>query len=192
MDPMEKKMHAMLRAPGQAPASAADIDSAPRLAKPQKAFAAAFVVLATALAGCASSLGANHYDPVSVGRVARVEEGTIVGVRPVAIAASPQASKIGTLAGAALGGLAGSELGGGSKANAAGAIGGALLGGLAGNAIGSAAGQQSGFAYTIRLPSGELVSIAQAGDYALPVGAPVLIEYGDRARVIPQHGGYGY
>lgn len=190
--PMENKMDAMLHAPGQSLADASDTYRAPRLAKPQKAFAAAFVVLATALAGCASGLGANSYDPVSVGRVARVEEGTIVGYRPITIAASPQASKIGTLAGAALGGLAGSELGGGSKANAAGTIGGAVLGGLAGNAIGSSAGQQSGFAYTIRLPSGELVSIAQAGQYAIPVGAPVLIEYGDRARVIPQQSGYGY
>lgn len=185
-------MDATLHAPGHPSANASDTYRAPLLAKPQKAFAAAFVVLATALAGCASGLGANSYDPVSVGRVARVEEGTIVGVRPITVEGSAQSSKIGTLAGAALGGLAGSELGGGRKANAAGAIGGAVLGGLAGNAIGKSAGQQPGFAYTIRLPSGELVSIAQAGQYALPIGAPVLIEYGDRARVVPQHGGYGY
>lgn len=185
-------MDTTLHAPGQFSANTSDADRAPRVAKPQKAFAAAFAVLAMALAGCASGLGANSYDPASVGRVARVEEGTVVGVRPITIEGSSQSSKIGTLAGAALGGLAGSELGGGRKANAAGAIGGAVLGGLAGNAIGKSAGSQPGFAYTIRLPSGELVSVAQAGDYALPVGAPVLIEYGDRARVIPQNTRYGY
>jgi outer membrane lipoprotein SlyB len=186
-------MDTAIHAPGQA-AILANSDSyrAPSLAKPQKAFAVAFAVLTAALAGCASGLGANSYDPSSVGRVARVEEGTIVGVRPITIEGSNQSSKIGTLAGAALGGLAGSEIGGGSKANAAGAIGGAVLGGLAGNAIGKSAGAQAGFAYTIRLPSGELVAITQAGDYAMPAGTPVLIEYGARARVIPQRAGYGY
>ena len=49
------------------------------IAKPQKAFAIAFAVLATALAGCASSLGANSADRVSVATVARVEDGTVVG-----------------------------------------------------------------------------------------------------------------
>ncbi len=162
------------------------------IAKPQKAFAIAFAVLATALAGCASGLGANSYDPSQVGRVARVEEGTIVAARPITIEGSNSSAKIGTLAGAALGGLAGSEIGGGRKANTAGAIGGAVLGGLAGNAIGKSTGAQPGYAYTIRLPSGELVSIAQAGDFALPAGTPVLIEYGARARVVPQTVAYGY
>ncbi len=162
------------------------------IAKPQKTFAVAFVVLATALAGCASGLGANTYDPSQVGRIARVEEGTIVAARPITIEGSQQSAKIGTLAGAALGGLAGSELGGGHKANTAGAIGGAILGGVAGNAIGKSAGAQPGFAYTIRLPSGELVSVVQAGEFAMPAGTPVLIEYGERARVVPQNRAYGY
>lgn len=162
------------------------------IAKPSKAFAIAFAVLATALAGCASGLGANSYEASQVGRVARVEEGTIVAVRPITIEAPNSSAKIGTLAGAALGGLAGSEIGGGRKANTAGAIGGAVLGGLAGNAIGKSAGAQPGFAYTIRLPSGELVSVTQGGDFAMPAGTPVLIEYGARARVIPQNMAYGY
>lgn len=167
-------------------------DRMPGIAKPQKAFAVAFAVLATALAGCASGLGANTYDAASVGQVARVEEGTIVGIRPITIEGSQQNAKVGTLAGAVLGGLAGSELGGGHKANTAGAIGGAVLGGVVGNAVGKSAGSQQGFAYTIRLPSGELVSVAQAGEYAIPAGTPVLIEYGARARVIPQQARYGY
>lgn len=162
------------------------------IAKPQKAFAIAFAVLATALAGCASGLGVNSYDPSQVGRVSHVEEGTIVAARPITIEAANASAKIGTLAGAALGGLAGSEIGGGHKANTAGAIGGALLGGLAGNAIGKSAGAQPGFAYMVRLPSGELVSVAQAGDFAMPAGTPVLIEYGARARVVPQNMAYGY
>lgn len=103
---------------------------APGFAKPQKAFAVAFAVLAATLAGCASGLGANTPDPA--GRLARVEEGTIV-------------------------------------------------------ASVEAAGSQTGVAYTIRLPTGELVAVQQTGDYAMPTGMAVLIEYGPDARVIP-HG----
>ena len=188
-------MDAMFHAPAPADSPAgASFDAIRPSAndKPSKSFAIAFALLATALAGCASGLGANSYESSQVGRVARVEEGTIVAARPITIEAPNSSAKIGTLAGAALGGLAGSELGGGHKANTAGAIGGAVLGGLAGNAIGKSAGAQPGFAYTIRLPSGELVSIAQAGDFAMPAGTPVLIEYGARARVVPQNMANGY
>ena len=105
------------------------------IAKPQKAFAVAFAVLATALAGCASGLGANTSDRGSAGMVARVEEGAVVG---------------------------------------------------------NSATAHSGHAYIVRLRSGELVSVAQAGDNVIPNGTPVLIEYGQSGRVIPQNSSIGY
>ena len=104
------------------------------IAKPQKAFAIAFAVLAATLAGCASGLGANTHAQGATGHAAFVDEGMVIG----------QATR-------------------------------------------ESAGSQPGFAYTIRLLTGELVSVAQAGDYAMPAGTPVLIEYGARARVIRQH-----
>ena len=66
------------------------------IAKPQKAFAVAFAVLATALAGCASGLGANTYERGSVGMVSRLEEGTVVGVRPIRIEGSQKSAGVGT------------------------------------------------------------------------------------------------
>jgi len=170
----------------------ADALKIPLAAKPQKAFAAAFAVLATVLAGCASGLGVNSYDRAAVGMVTRVEEGRVVGVRAINIEGNQQAAKIGTLAGALLGGLAGSELGGAHTSSTAGAIGGAVLGGLAGQAVGRSATAQTGYAYTVRLRTGELVSVAQAGAYAIREGTPVVIEYGARARVIPQNASIGY
>jgi|JI102314A1RNA_FD_contig_31_5077648_length_545_multi_4_in_0_out_0_1 hypothetical protein len=112
---------------------------APLLAKPQKAFAAAFVVLATVLAGCASGLGVNSYDSAAIGAVTRVEEGHVVAVRPV-----------------------------------------------------DAAAAETGFAYTIKLRTGELVSVSQPNAYEIQAGTPVVIEYGQRARVIPQNASIGY
>ena len=45
------------------------------IAKPHKAFATAFIVLATVLAGCASGLGAPDAEGASFGSVTRIEEG---------------------------------------------------------------------------------------------------------------------
>jgi outer membrane lipoprotein SlyB len=157
--------------------------------RPQKAFAAAFIALTLALAGCASGIGANDYRYSHVGSVARVEEGTVVASRPILVEGN---SKGGTLVGAVVGGLAGSNIGGGRDEQAIGAVLGALAGGAAGNAIGKSASTQHGVAYTVRLRSGELVSITQGGDYMIANGTPVLIEYGERARVIPQNVSIGY
>jgi outer membrane lipoprotein SlyB len=166
--------------------------SAPTALKPQKSFAAAFAVLALALAGCASGLGANTYERAQVGTVARVEEGTVVASRSIMIEGSRTGQVVGTATGAAIGGVAGSQVGGGRDENAIGAIVGAVAGGALGNAIGNSATQKPGFAYTVRLRSGELVSITQGGDLAIANGTPVLVEYGERARVIPQNASIGY
>jgi outer membrane lipoprotein SlyB len=166
--------------------------SSPTALKPQKSFAAAFAVLALALAGCASGLGANTYERAQVGTVSRVEEGTVVASRTIMIEGSKEGKTVGTLTGAALGGIAGGQIGQGRAANTAGAIVGAVAGGALGNAIGASATQKPGFAYTVRLRSGELVTITQGGDMALANGTPVLVEYGERARVIPQNASIGY
>lgn len=108
------------------------------IAKPQKAFAAAFAVMALALAGCASGLGAQATENGSVAMVARVEDGAIVASRDAVLASV-----------------------------------------------------EAGHAYTVRLRTGELVSIAQTGK-AIADGTPVLVEYGMRARVIPQNISIGY
>lgn len=166
--------------------------STPATVKPSKPFAAAFAALALALAGCASGLGANSYERGAVGTVARVEEGRVVASRAIVIEGSNTGSTVGTATGAVLGGLAGSEVGGGRKANTAGALVGAVAGGVVGNMIGNSATRQNGFAYTVRLRSGELVTITQGGDIPIANGTPVLVEYGARARVIPQNASIGF
>ena len=73
-----------------------------------------------------------------------------------------------------------------SEAAASGGIAYVEEGAVVGPAIGKSAGDPAARAYTIRLSSGELVSVAQAGGYVIPAGTPVLIEYGAHPRVIPQ------
>lgn len=154
--------------------------------RPQAAFAAAFAALAMVLAGCASGLGANTYERGQVGAVSRVDEGTLVASRAIEIEGSQRSERVGTAAGAVLGGIGGAQIGGGRAANTAGAIAGAVAGGVVGNAIGKNATKSHGFAYTVRLRSGELVTITQGDDVAIANGTAVLVEYGPRARVIPQ------
>lgn len=153
------------------------------------------ILAATALApvlilgGCASDYGANDYSAHSVGQISRSDSGVVVSSRPIRIEGSQ--SGVGVAGGAALGGLAGSEIGANNKGHAAGAIAGAILGGLLGAAAEKSATEKSGFAYTVQLDStGEYITITQGGDYAIPNGTPVWVEYGDRARVVPKASGY--
>ncbi|RYD92143.1 MAG: hypothetical protein EOP61_26135 [Sphingomonadales bacterium] len=118
--------------------SAFNVSNAPAgsvIAKPQKAFAIAFAVLATALAGCASGLGAASVEHASISTISRVEDGTVVD----------------------------------AKASA-----------------------ETDHAYIVRLRTGELVSIIQTGKHAIKTGTPVLIQFGDTNRVIPQNSSIGY
>jgi outer membrane lipoprotein SlyB len=142
------------------------------------------VALVMGLAGCASGLGANDYERGQVGSVSRVEEGVVLAARAIMI--EGREGVLGAAAGATIGGIAGSEMGGGDKAQTAGAVVGAVAGGVLGRQIERGATRKPGFAYTVRLKSGQLVTVTQGGDVAIAVGAPVFVEYGARARVIPQ------
>jgi outer membrane lipoprotein SlyB len=158
----------------------------------QRVFAAAFSTMALLLAGCASSLGANSYGRDEIGAVSRVDEGVVVASRAIIIEGSEAGSKVGTATGAIVGGIAGSQVGGGDDERAIGGVVGAVAGGVLGNMVGKAATKKPGFAYTVRLRSGDLVTVTQGGDVAIANGTPVLIEYGDRTRVIPQGASIGY
>jgi outer membrane lipoprotein SlyB len=84
---------------------------------------------------------------------------------------------VGTVGGAAIGGIAGSTMGGSYNANAAGAIAGAIIGGIAGTAIEQSANKRNGVEITVHLDSGQMIAIVQedVGDAYRP---------GDRVRVL--------
>ena len=165
-------------------------ESRPTLRQGNRAMAGIFAALTLALAGCASSYGANTTNPASVGQASTVYRGTVVAVREIQI--RPDNSIIGAAAGAVLGGIAGSELGGGDKAQTAGAVGGAVLGGLAGNELGKGMNTRRGFAYTIRFDNGEVSEVVQGADVVMYPGTRVYVTYGERVTVAPQQyqGGY--
>lgn len=134
------------------------------------------------VAGCVPNVRPDSYSVGSVGQVNRSVAGVIVSARVVSIDGT---SGGGAAAGGVAGAIGGSSVGGGSRANAIGAVGGAVVGAIAGAAIERSASEQTGMEYVVQTSNGNLMTIVQGRDGALPVGASVLVLYGSPARVIP-------
>jgi outer membrane lipoprotein SlyB len=111
-----------------------------------------------------------------------VRMGTVESVREVLIDRGQ--SGVGTMAGAALGGIAaGSNVGGGNGAVAAGILG-AVAGGLIGNKVEQNATTGKGLEITVKLDNGELRAITQEADEVFRAGDRVrLLSNGRTTRV---------
>ena len=139
---------------------------------------AAVLVAAAVLAGaCAYPAGPQDYRGYQVMGEQSVRFGVVQDVREVRLHAGD--SGVGTVGGAALGGLAGSTVGGGNG-QVAGAIGGAILGGILGSNIEHSANERPGVEVTVQLDSGQYVSVVQ--------GAEEFFRPGDRVRVLSGRG----
>jgi outer membrane lipoprotein SlyB len=142
----------------------------------------AALLLASVLAGCANppqSSSVYHYYQTQNEQVVRT--GTVESIRNVSIV-NPD-SGVGTVGGAALGGLAGSSVGSG-RGEAAGAILGALAGGLLGHRVEQGVGNKPGIEISVRLDTGELVAITQSADESFRPGERVrLLGNGQTTRV---------
>ncbi|GAB3420202.1 outer membrane lipoprotein [Massilia agilis] len=140
------------------------------------------LVLASVLAGCATPpQSSSVYNYYQTQNEQFVRTGTVESIRNVSIV-NPERG-VGTVGGAALGGLAGSNIGGG-KGEAAGAIVGALAGGLLGQRIEQSANTKPGIEITVRLDTGELVAITQTADEQFRPGERVrLLSNGTTTRV---------
>lgn len=140
------------------------------------------LALASVLAGCAyppQSASVYHYYQTQNEQVVRT--GTVESTRNVTIA-NPE-SGVGSMGGAALGGLAGSNIGSGTG-QAAGVIAGAIAGGLLGQRVERSASDKAGIEITVRLDTGELVAITQTADELFRPGERVrLLSNGQTTRV---------
>ena len=141
--------------------------------------------LATTVGGCASSLSSGSYTRSQARAAQYVDMGTVESVRDVQIEGTK--SGVGTLGGAALGGIAGSEIGHGSRSHAAGAVGGAILGGLAGSAVEEGMTRQPGLEITVRLDSGRIIAVTQGADERFYPGDRVRVLTGSDGTVRVSH-----
>lgn len=130
------------------------------------------IIPALIVSGCASSLSGSAYSRDQARQPQDVEMGVVESVRQVQIEGTK--SNIGTVAGAAVGGIGGSNIGGGSG-RAVGAIAGAVVGGMAGAAAEEAITRKPGLEITVRLDNGRMIAIVQAADEPFAPGERVRV-----------------
>ncbi len=136
-----------------------------------------------ALCGCGPSYSPNTYSVTAVQQANTVAQGVVIGRRSVNVSA---AGTVGTLTGAAVGGIAGSQAVSG-PVSAFTALGGSLVGGIAGSAIEHTTADTTAFEYIIRKAGGDLVSVTQKDKTPLALGQKVLVIAGNQARVVPDY-----
>lgn len=141
------------------------------------------VVVLTALSSCGPSYSPDTYSANAAQQANKVEQGVVVGVRDVGISA---AGTVGTVTGAAAGGIAGSQAASGPVA-AITALGGSLVGGIAGSAVEHTTADTAAFEYIVRKANGDLVSVTQKDKTPLALGQKVLVIAGTQARVVPDY-----
>src|ERR1700760_2857569 len=144
-------------------------------------FAAA--VLLAGLAGGGANYSPDTYASNAVQQANPVQQGVVVGVRNVGVSAS---GTVGTVTGAAAGGIAGSQMTA-NRISAFTALGGSLVGGIAGSAVEHTTADTTAFEYIVRKTNGDLVSVTQKDKTPLALGQKVLVIAGTQARVVPDY-----
>ena len=140
-------------------------------------------LLLAGLSGCGPSYSPDTYASNAAQQANKVEQGIVVGVRDVGISA---AGTVGTVTGAAAGGIAGSQAVAG-PVSAFTALGGSLVGGIAGATVEHATADTVAFEYIVRKKNGDLVSVTQKDKTPLTLGQNVLVILGTQARVVPDY-----
>lgn len=146
----------------------------------------AFSALAfTALTGCVESSSGVVFSRDEALHAQEIYTGTVVDVREGKIEGSQ--SGLGTIGGAAMGGVVGNLFGGG-KGNTIATVGGAIAGGLAGNAIEKNATSSRALQITVQIDAtGKQLVIVQEKDVMFVPGQRVRVLYvpGGKSRVQP-------
>ena len=140
------------------------------------------MLTAVTVVGCTPGLGGGDYERAEARRVISVRMGIVESVRPVKLEGTK--SPVGTLGGAAVGGIAGSTIGQG-KGAAIGAVLGAVAGGLAGSAAEEGITRKQGIEVTVKMDNGEMLAVVQedGGEKFMPGERIRLLQDGRTTRV---------
>lgn len=130
----------------------------------------AVLVLSAMLGACASSNSGSVYSREEARKVQTVKTGVVESVRQVKLEGTK--SPVGTVGGAAVGGIAGSTIGQG-KGSAIAAIVGAVVGGIAGSAAEEGLTRKDGIEITVKLDGGSMVAVVQEADEQFQPGEKV-------------------
>ncbi|HUA51965.1 MAG TPA: hypothetical protein VMB81_07360 [Candidatus Sulfotelmatobacter sp.] len=137
-------------------------------------------LLAALLAGCGPDYSPNTYSATAVQQANKVEQGVIVGVRRIDIAAP---GTTGAVAGAGGGAIVGSQASEG-VGSALTALGGGVVGGILGQQVDRQINDTFGYEYIVRKAKNEMVSVTQKDAVPLAIGTHVLVIAGPQARIV--------
>ncbi|MEZ0575546.1 glycine zipper 2TM domain-containing protein [Halodesulfovibrio aestuarii] len=144
------------------------------------------VLLALAiLAGCTNRYNPNVYSGDQAMQADKISYGTITRINAVTI--KDDNTGVGLVGGGVAGGVLGSQIGGGSG-RVLGAVGGAIIGAAAGALAEDEFQKTNGVQITVKLDSGNSVSIVQAAEgsnYSVGQRVRVVTSPNGRARVLP-------
>lgn len=136
------------------------------------------------LAGCGPNYSPNTYASAAVQQANPTQRGVVVGVRKVGVSAD---ATLGTVTGAAAGGIAGAGVDGGGPITALSALGGSVIGGVVGSGVEHATGDTTAYEYIVQEAKGDLVSVTQRDSVPLAIGQKVLVIAGKQARVVADY-----
>ncbi len=136
------------------------------------------VIISTYITGCAGSRSGQVYSRDEARQVQTVENGTVESVKQVLIEGTK--TPIGTAAGGVAGGVIGSTVGSGSGKTVATVVG-ALVGAAAGTLAEEGITRKQGLEIIVKKDSGQTIVVVQEAD--------VVINAGDRVRIITAPGG---
>jgi len=143
------------------------------------------------LTACSTS-DSDTYNAGDVGAVIDTSEATILSSRVVNIDGGDN-SKVGAVAGGAVGGTAGYVVAGNNSARGLGVVLGTVIGAAAGYLAEDAAREREGIEYIVRMNDGRVVTLVQnraEAEEPIANGTPVLVQYGqDYTRVIARPDG---
>jgi outer membrane lipoprotein SlyB len=139
------------------------------------------IAAAFLLVGCASSNSGSVYKRGESRQIQTVKMGVVESVRQVRLEGTK--SPVGSVGGAAVGGIAGSTVGHG-RGSAIATVVGAIVGGLAGAAAEEGITRKDGVEITVKLDSGNMIAVVQEADEVFEPGEKVrIVESGGVARV---------
>lgn len=130
---------------------------------------------------CAPSRTGESYNSAQLNRTAISTQGTIIGMREVAVQSE---SRGGTAAGAIAGGIGGSFIGGDWRSNLLAGLGGAIIGGIIGNQAERAISSGTATEFVIRETTGNDIVVTQTNEEGLRIGDRVRVNRSDRTRVV--------
>ena len=152
----------------------------------QRGYLIGGLILLAALAGCTpSSQTGTSYSREEARKVQSIKIGKVLDMQPVTIEGTKTGA--GGVAGGAIGGIAGSGVGGGKGQDIMTVVG-AVAGAAAGAMMEESITKKSAFEYTVRLSSGQVISVVQAEDPDSPIkigDAVKLLSQGSTYRIAP-------